>query len=69
MPRPLCPSSVNRLPVNAMWSAAETWTAEGIWSQWGRVASKSGQPLWHEVSAPDGRSQVPEMYAPVCWLA
>ncbi|WP_159024514.1 hypothetical protein [Streptomyces scabiei] len=55
--------------MNAMWSAAETWTAEGIWSQWGRVASKSGQPLWHEVSAPDGRSQVPEMYAPVCWLA
>ena len=49
--------------------AAETCTAAGIWFQFGRVASNWGQPAWQEVSASDGRAQVPVMCAPVCWSA
>jgi hypothetical protein len=49
--------------------AAETWTAAGIWFQCGRAASNWRQPFWHDVIRSAGQSQVPAMYAPVCWSA
>src|SRR5690349_17284381 len=65
MPSAVCPRLTNWSPEKVMVFAADTWTAAGIWYQFGRVASNWMQPDRHAVIA--GHDQFPAMYAPVCW--
>jgi hypothetical protein len=59
MPTAVWPRLTNWLSLKVMVLAAETWTAAGIWNQFGRAASNCAQPLWQEAKL--GQLQFPAM--------
>src|SRR3954466_5818705 len=48
IPSAVWPRLTNWSPLKVMLLAADTWTAAGIWNQFGRVASNCEQPELHE---------------------